>query len=64
MVLKAVILFLAVMGLMAIFGKKRASRSKITRKPGAKKPQVRKASKCPKCGAYNIGSGDCACGKS
>lgn len=59
MLLKAVILFLAAMGLLAIFGKRKATPKK---KPPAKR--VETAEKCPECGAYRIGTGDCACGKS
>ncbi|SIO17947.1 hypothetical protein [Vannielia litorea] len=58
MLLKAVIFFLAAMGVLAIFGKKKVTR----RKPPAKR--VETARKCPKCGAFRIGTGDCACGKS
>ncbi|WP_213548220.1 hypothetical protein [Vannielia litorea] len=58
MILKAVILFLAFMGLLAIFGKKKVTK----KKPPAKR--VETAQKCPKCGSYRIGTGDCACGKS
>lgn len=58
MILKVVILFLAAMGVLAIFGKRR------TGKPKAPTKRVETARKCPKCGAYRIGTGDCACGKS
>ncbi|MBY6154909.1 hypothetical protein KUV47_16930 [Vannielia litorea] len=57
MLLKAVILFLAVMGLLAIFGNKNAS----GKKPAPKR--MESAKKCPDCGSYRIGTGDCACGK-
>lgn len=58
MILKAVILFLAAMGVLAIFGKRRTSKPKTPAK------RVETARKCPKCGAYRIGTGECACGKS
>ncbi|MFY0633743.1 MAG: hypothetical protein JXQ91_08020 [Vannielia sp.] len=57
MLLKAVILFLAAMGLLAIFGKRKVSKKKPPAKP------VEKAKKCPECGSYRIGAGKCACGK-
>jgi len=56
-VIKAVILFLAFMGVLAVFGKKRTSKPKVTSK------RTETARKCPKCGAFKIGTGPCACGK-
>ena len=52
MILKIVFLFLAVMAVLAMFGR--------VRFPGQQKLANRK---CPKCGRYRIGRGPCSCGK-
>ena len=61
MIAKIVLLFLAVMAVLGLFGK--------WRMPG--KPQLDRlrkaarldASKCADCGSYRIGKGPCNCGK-
>ncbi len=51
MIVKIVVLFLVAMGVMAMFGKLRV--------PGADRlAQAR----CPKCGRFRIGKGQCPCG--
>ena len=52
MLLKAILLFLAFMAVLGMFGKLRF--------PGQKRLQ---SAKCPNCGRYRIGKGPCACGK-
>lgn len=51
MAVKVVILFLAGMAVLAMFGR--------LRYPGKQQLESRK---CPKCGRYRIGRGPCACG--
>jgi len=52
MLFKVVVLFLAAMAVLAMFGKLRL--------PGRRRP---KADKCPSCGRYRIGQQNCSCGK-
>ena len=52
MIVKIVILFLVVMGVMAMFGKLRL--------PG--RPRLG-TERCPKCGRHKIGKGPCPCNK-
>ncbi len=52
MIVKAVFLFLAVMAVLAMFGRFRF--------PGQKMLSDRK---CRHCGRYRIGKGPCSCGK-
>nr|WP_083834618.1 hypothetical protein [Oceanicola sp. S124] len=52
MILKVVILFLAVMAVLAMFGKLRVPGRPAPRRPGGK---------CPKCGRHRIGKGPCPC---
>ena len=52
MIVKIIFLFLAVMAVLAMFGR--------VRFPGQKHLSNRK---CPKCGRYRIGRGPCSCGK-
>ena len=49
---KIVILFLAFMAVLAMFGKWRF--------PGQQKLA---SARCPKCGRFRIGKGPCSCGK-
>lgn len=50
--IQAVILFLIVMFALAVYGRLRPGR-----------PKVSKGGKCPKCGRYRIGKGPCDCGQ-
>ena len=52
MIVKIVFIFLAVMAVLAMFGRLRF--------PGQKALSDRK---CPRCGKYRIGKGPCSCGK-
>lgn len=52
MILKVMVLFLAFMALLAMFGRLRF--------PGQKKLA---SLRCKACGRYRIGKGPCACGK-
>jgi hypothetical protein len=55
MLLKIVVLFLVAIAVMAMFGRLRL--------PGPRrgKDLPPKPRKCPDCGAYIVGRGDCAC---
>ena len=61
MIVKIVFIFLAVIGVLGMFGRLRV--------PGAKQlGQLRdrarlKSTKCPHCGRYRIGKDPCDCGK-
>ncbi len=52
MVIKAVVLFLVVIGVLGMFGKWKF--------PGQARLE---AAKCPSCGRYRIGKGPCSCKK-
>ena len=54
MLVKVVVLFLLGMVVLAMFGKLRL--------PGGSLRRRLTRAKCPKCGAYRIGRGPCACG--
>ncbi|THD83612.1 hypothetical protein E7811_10055 [Aliigemmobacter aestuarii] len=56
MITKVIALFLLAMAVLAMFGRLRFP-GKGRRKPGA----TASARKCPECGAYMIGKGDCRC---
>lgn len=53
MILKVVILFLAGMAVLAMFGKLRLPGSGLVKKVSH--------AKCPKCGRHRIGKGPCPC---
>ncbi len=58
-ILKAVVLFLVFMGVLAMFGKLTLPKP---REMGRQmKARVQSATKCPSCGRYNIGKGPCPC---
>ncbi len=57
MIIKAVLLFLVVIGLLGMTG--RFTRSKPQDRRG---PEIQSARKCPKCGTYLVGSSPCVCG--
>lgn len=54
-----VLLFLVVMAVMSIFARIRTGLPGQRRGKGLSKANQ----KCPKCGAYRIGKGKCACGR-
>lgn len=58
MMIKVVLLFLLVIGLLGMTGRFTKS------KPPEKKrgPEIESARKCPKCGTYLVGSTPCVCG--
>ena len=56
MIVRAVLLFLIAMAVLAMFGKLR-----LPSLPGMRKPRLPAARKCPECGAYNPGKGPCPC---
>lgn len=58
---KAVLLFLVVMAVLAMFGRLRfpGSKKKLPGKPGA----LAKPGTCPKCGRFLIGKSGCDCGQ-
>ncbi|MCR8724293.1 hypothetical protein [Frigidibacter sp. ROC022] len=56
MLFKIITLFLVGMAVLAMFGKLRMPRI------GSGRKRQLDATKCPKCGAYRIGKGPCACG--
>jgi hypothetical protein len=59
--LQAVALFLIVMLVLGVFGKLRNPRRKL---PGPKdQARLSRPRKCPRCGRFLIGKGDCDCGK-
>ncbi|MCT4557815.1 MAG: hypothetical protein N4A61_07115 [Pelagimonas sp.] len=56
MVIKIVFLFLAVMGILGMFGRLRF--------PGqAQLNRLKTNKRCPSCGRFKIGKGPCACKK-
>ncbi|MEX5727803.1 hypothetical protein Ga0609869_001156 [Rhodovulum iodosum] len=57
MIIKIVTLFLIAMGVMAMFGKLRIPG------PGGRSLRLGKPRKCPHCGRYLLGKGDCPCRK-
>ena len=59
MLVKAVLLFLVLMAVIAWIG---AALGKL-RLPGGKRPGARLSATCPSCGRPRIGKGPCPCGK-
>jgi hypothetical protein len=57
---KIVSLFLIGIGVLAMMGRLRLPRGTPRIGKAEKPPKPRK---CPRCGAYRIGSGPCRCGK-
>ncbi len=59
-IIKIVLLFLVLIGLLGMTGRFR-SISKPKKKDG---PVIKSAVKCPKCGTYLVGDSPCNCGGS
>lgn len=59
MLVKAVLVFLVVMVVIAWIG---SALGKL-RLPGSKRPEARLNAFCPSCGRPRIGKGPCPCGK-
>ncbi|MSU91323.1 hypothetical protein GE300_17210 [Rhodobacteraceae bacterium 2CG4] len=57
MIVRAVLLFLIAMAVLAMFGKLRLPRLPGRRRGG----KLAAARKCPECGAYTPGKGPCPC---
>ncbi|MEL6582282.1 MAG: hypothetical protein AAFQ36_00490 [Pseudomonadota bacterium] len=62
MLLKTVSLFLIFIVVLAMFGKLRTAARWVglTKRKPLNEPE--KPTKCPKCGAFRVGTGDCPCG--